>query len=199
MVNTRQADAAPNARHSRARIRCLLLAALMCGMTMVGAQLSIPLPYVKLTLQTFFVMLSGMILGPVYGPLSQAAYVLLGLAGLPVFSEGGGLAYIFKPTFGYLLGYPVASAAIGRYLHGAHRECGVKDVATSRLIIAGVLGLMAIFIPGVFMLYMNLNFLAATPISWQAAVWSGFLIFIPGDVLKLTGAIAVYRMLQRLT
>jgi biotin transport system substrate-specific component len=198
MANTRQADLAPSARHSRARIRCLLLSALMCGMTMIGAQLSLPLPYVKLTLQTFFVMLSGMILGPVYGPLSQAAYVILGLSGLPVFSEGGGLAYIFKPTFGYLLGYPAASAVIGRFLYGARRECGVKEVATSRLIMAGILGLMAIFIPGVFVLYVNLNFLAASPISWQAALWSGFLIFIPGDALKLTGAIAVYRMLQRL-
>lgn len=186
------------ADESRTRVRCLLLAALMCGMTMIGAQFSFPLPYVRLTLQTFFVILSGMILGPFYGALSQAAYVLLGLAGLPVFSEGGGMGYIFKPTFGYLLGYPVASAVIGRVLHGNDAGCALKEVSTARLIFGGALGIAAIFIPGVLVLYLNLNFVADAPISFSAALWSGCLIFLPGDALKLAGAITVYRVLQRL-
>jgi len=181
----------------RDRVRCLLLAALMCGLTVVGAYIRLPLLHVPLTLQTFFVILSGMVLGPFYGPLSQMAYLLLGLAGLPVFSQGGGLGYIFKPTFGYLLGYPLASGIIGMLLHGGSVDCSIKQVSTPRLIFAGALGLLAIFIPGVLALYWNLNFLAASPISWPAAVWSGFLIFIPGDVIKLAGAIAVYRVLQR--
>lgn len=185
--------------NSRTRVRCLLLAALMCGMTMIGAQISLPLPYVRLTLQTFFVILSGMILGPFYGALSQVAYVLLGLAGLPVFSEGGGMGYIFKPTFGYLLGYPIASAVIGRFLHGSDAGCVLKEVSTSRLIFGGALGIAAIFIPGVLVLYLNLNFVAGVPMSFSAVLWSGCLIFLPGDALKLAGAITVYRVLQRLT
>lgn len=169
----------------------------MCGMTAVGAQLRVPLPFVPLTLQTFFVILSGMILGPFYGALSQAAYLFLGLAGLPVFSQGGGMGYLFKPTFGYLLGYPLASVVIGRLLFGRDRSCGVRMVSTSRLAFAGALGLAAIFIPGVIVLYVNLNFVAGKPISVPAVLWSGALIFLPGDALKLAGAIFVHRALQR--
>ena len=164
---------------------------------MVGAYIRIPLLHVPLTLQTFFVILSGMVLGPFYGPLSQVAYVMLGLAGLPIFSQGGGLGYIFQPTFGYLLGYPLASGIIGKLLHGGDLDCGVPEHSTRRLVVAGALGMLAIFVPGVLVLYLNLHFLAASPIAWPTVLWSGFLIFLPGDALKLTGAIVVYRVLQR--
>lgn len=174
----------------RSHVRNLLLAGLFCTLTVVGAYIRIPLVYVPLTLQTFFVMLSGMMLGPFYGPLSQVGYVLLGLAGLPVFSHGGGLAYIFRPTFGYLLGYPLASGIIGKLLRNG-------EPSLRRLVTAGAGGMLAIFIPGVVILYLNLHFLADSSISWLTAVWSGFVIFLPGDALKLAGAIAAYRLLRR--
>jgi biotin transport system substrate-specific component len=170
---------------------------MMCGLTVVGAQLRIPLPYVPITLQTFFVILSGMVLGPIYGAMSQIAYLLLGIAGLPVFSQGGGVGYIFKPTFGYLLGYPLASAVVGRLIHGAHGNCAPRESRTGRLVLAGALGIMTIFIPGVLVLYLNLNFISGAPIALSAALWSGFVIFLPGDALKLAGVIVVYRALQR--
>lgn len=188
---------AGRARGSRIRVRCLLLAAVMCGMTVVGAYLRIPLPFVPITLQTFFVILSGMVLGPFYGPLSQAAYLVLGLAGLPVFSQGGGLGYIFKPTFGYLIGYPLASAIIGRLMHGNRAGCDPGEVQTPRLVFAGAIGIVTIFIPGVLVFYLNLNFVTGSPISLPAALWGGFLIFLPGDALKLAGAVIVYRALKR--
>jgi biotin transport system substrate-specific component len=191
------AAALPVRQSSRTRVWHLLLAALMCGMTMVGAHIRIPLLHVPLTLQTFFVILSGMLLGSFYGSLSQIAYVLLGLAGLPVFAQGGGLGYIFKPTFGYLLGYPLASGVIGWLAHRNAVESGAKIASTPRLVFAGAMGILAIFVPGVFVLYLNLNYVAATPITWSTALWSGFLIFLPGDALKLAGAIIVYRVLQR--
>jgi biotin transport system substrate-specific component len=183
---------------SRARVRWLLLAALMCAMTIVGAYIRIPLMNVPVTLQTFFVILSGMVLGPFYGALSQIAYVLLGLAGAPIFAKGGGLGYVLQPTFGYLLGYPLASGIVGRVVHGRNREGEIPRRSTPRLFLAGALGMMGIFVPGVIVLYLNLNLLSASPISWPMALWSGFLIFIPGDIVKITGAIVLYRALQRL-
>jgi len=182
----------------QARVRGLLLAALMCGMTIVGAHIRIPLLHVPVTLQTFFVILSGMVLGPFYGALSQIAYVLLGLAGAPIFAKGGGLGYVLQPTFGYLLGYPLASGIVGRVVQGGDFEGGIRRNSLPRLFLAGALGMLAIFFPGVVVLYLNLNYLAASPISWSTAVWSGFLIFIPGDIIKIVGAIVLYRALQRL-
>lgn len=185
------------ATFGRWRVRSLLLAALFCALTIVGAYIRVPLVYVPLTLQTFFVLLSGMMLGPFYGPLSQVGYLLLGLAGLPVFSQGGGLAYIFKPTFGYLLGYPLGSRIVGKLLHAGDSDRGLPERSTQRLLVAGAAGMLAILVPGVVLLYLNLHFLADSQISWSTALWSGLIIFLPGDAFKLAGAIVVYRFLQR--
>ena len=53
-------------------------------------------------------------LGSRLGALSQLVYVVLGLIGIPVFTAGGGISYIFKPTFGYLLGYIIGAYVIGK-------------------------------------------------------------------------------------
>lgn len=87
--------------------------------TALGAFVRIPLPFtpVPVTLQTFFVLLSGACLGAGAGILSQAGYVLLGLWGVPLFSGyGSGYLYLTGPTTGYLAGFVVSSFLIGRFI-----------------------------------------------------------------------------------
>ncbi len=178
--------------------RLFILAGLFAALTVFGAQVKIPLPYVPLTLQTFFVLLSGHLLGPLYGAASQIAYLLLGLIGLPVFAEGGGLAYVFKPTFGYLVGYPLASFVAGMIVHrGALRPQVLPAVSLTRLIMANLLALFAIFVPGVAYLWWNLNFVLGQAFSFASALKVGFLVFLPGDVIKISGVILLYGALQR--
>ena len=88
-------------------------AGLFAALTALGAFLRVPLPYVPFTLQYFFCALSGFLLGPRGGFASQGIYLVLGLAGLPVFTAGGGPAYVFQPSFGYLLGFLVAAPLVG--------------------------------------------------------------------------------------
>lgn len=79
---------------------------------------------VPITLQTFALILTGLVLGPVRGFLAAALYLLLGLAGLPVFAEHTSGAAVFTgPTAGYLYSFPVltAVAGVGAVLAGAHR------------------------------------------------------------------------------
>jgi biotin transport system substrate-specific component len=178
--------------------RLFILAGLFAALTVFGAQIKIPLPYVPLTLQTFFVLLSGHLLGPLYGAASQAAYLLLGLIGLPVFAEGGGLAYIFKPTFGYLAGYPFASFVAGMIVHrGTLRPQILPAASLTKLILANVSALFAIFVPGVVYLWWNLNFVLGQSLSFTRAVHIGFFVFLPGDVIKIAGVILLYRAIQR--
>jgi biotin transport system substrate-specific component len=69
-------------------------------LTSLGAFVRIPLPFspVPLTLQTFFVLLGGALLGSNLGALSQLSYIFLGVLGLPVFSgAGSGLSYFWAP------------------------------------------------------------------------------------------------------
>jgi biotin transport system substrate-specific component len=177
--------------------RLFILAGLFAALTVFGAHLKIPLPYVPLTLQTFFVLLSGHLLGPLYGAASQAAYLLLGLIGLPVFAEGGGPAYVLKPTFGYLLGYPFASFMAGMIVHrGKLRPPVLPAASFTRLLLANLSALFAIFVPGVVYLWWNLNFVLGQALSFGRAFKVGFFVFLPGDVIKIAGVILLYRAIQ---
>jgi biotin transport system substrate-specific component len=84
--------------------------------TAAGAQLRIPIPGtpVPITLQVFFAILAGMILGARAGAASQVLCLVCGASGLPFFAGGGfGLLYLGGPTGGYLLSFPLAAAAAG--------------------------------------------------------------------------------------
>ena len=83
--------------------RTLTRTALFAALTAAGAFIRIPLGYSSITLQFFFTAMAGCLLGPVWGPVSQAVYVALGLIGLPIFTQGGGLTYLLHPTCGFLI------------------------------------------------------------------------------------------------
>ena len=88
-------------------------------LTSLGAFVRIPLWFtpVPLTLQTFFVLLSGAILGANLGALSQIVYIILGASGISIFANAGsGLIYLSGPTGGYILGFVFASFLIGRLI-----------------------------------------------------------------------------------
>ncbi len=82
------------------RLRSLLLTAMFAALTAAGAFVRIG----TVTLQVFFACGAGILLGPWWGTASQGLYLLLGLVGLPLFTQGGGPMYIMQPTFGFLLG-----------------------------------------------------------------------------------------------
>ncbi len=88
---------------------CALFVALMAA----AAFIKIPAPLVPLTFQTVVSILAGLLLGPVKGTVSMAVYCLAGLAGIPMFSAGGGIFYVLKPSFGYILGFIAAAAVAG--------------------------------------------------------------------------------------
>ena len=85
------------------------------ALTAVGAFISIPIGPVPITLQSFFVLLSGIILGSKKAMFSQITYLLLGLIGFPIFAGfSGGIQTIFKPSFGFIIGYIVAAYVVGK-------------------------------------------------------------------------------------
>lgn len=87
--------------------------ALFASLTAVGAQVSIPIGAVPVTLQVLFVLLSGMLLEPKLAMLSQLLYLFMGALGLPVFAGlKGGVAHLYGPTAGYLWSFPIASMLV---------------------------------------------------------------------------------------
>jgi len=156
----------------------IVLASLFAALTAVGAFIRIPIPHIPLTLQTLMVMLSGLILGSRLGALSQLLYLTIGLLGLPIFAQGGGPGYFLQPSFGFLVGFIAGAYVIGRIAEKAEK------LSLPRTLAALVLGQAAIYILGIAYLYFNLNFILHKPTSIFAAIKIGFLVFIPGDILK---------------
>jgi len=90
-------------------------AAIFAAFTALGARVQVHLPFtpVPVTGQVFCVLLAGAVLGARLGFVSQVEYLAAGAAGLPVFAHGGGPAALLGPTGGYLVGFPLAAAAVG--------------------------------------------------------------------------------------
>jgi len=158
--------------------------ALMAAVTAVAAQVAIPIPPVPFTLQVLAVILSGLLLGPRYGALAQAVYVLVGAVGVPVFSEfSGGLGVILGPTGGYLISYPIAAAVAGLAAPAvAGRE---RRRALIWGLVWGYAGLAVIYALGVAWLA------GVTDLPAGVVLVQGVLIFVPFDLIKVALATLV--------
>ncbi len=176
------------------KARTLVLVALFAALTVAGAFLRFPTPLVPFTLQIFFTLLAGALLGPRMGALSQALYVAIGLIGLPVFAGGtaGGIGYVTTPSFGYLIGM-VAGAFVCGLIAGQDAKPSLP-----RMLAATFAGLLVIYVVGVSYLYLIMNLYLGKAMSVGTALYSGFLIFLPLDAVKCVAAALLARRLRPL-
>ncbi|WGD56660.1 biotin transporter BioY [Bradyrhizobium sp. CB1650] len=101
---------------SAGALRAFVLVALGTALMALSAKVSLPLPYVPMTLQTLAVLMIGAAYGRRLGSATMIAYLAEGAIGLPVFAGPvGGLAPLVGPTAGYLFGF-VAAAFVTGYL-----------------------------------------------------------------------------------
>ena len=160
----------------------------MTALTAAAAQVSVPLPFtpVPFTLTPMIVLLGGAALGSRLGTASQVLYLLLGIAGLPVFAPSPvlpqGVLRLLGPTGGYLMSYPFAA-----FVAGALAERGFdRRYLTSVLAMAA--GLAVIFAVGVTWLAFFARPAAA---GLDAALRTGLYPFVPADLVKVCIAAGV--------
>lgn len=122
---------------SKISVQDICSIAIMTAITVVMAQISIPMPMgVPMTMQTFAITLAGVILGSKKGGLSILVYVLLGAIGVPVFAGfSGGVQNLIGPTGGFIISFPIMAYVIG--LGVEHRK--KKGMFVLMLIIGTVL------------------------------------------------------------
>lgn len=169
---------------------------LLAGLTAAAAQISVPLPFtpVPFTLQPMVVLLGGAALGSRLGMSAQILYLLLGIAGLPVFAASPllpqGALRLLGPTGGYLMSYPFAAFAAGLL---AERGFDRRYLTS---VLAMAAGLAIVFTFGVLWLAWFARPAAA---GLDVALRTGLYPFLPADIFKLFVAAAVMPALWKLT
>ncbi len=155
-------------------IKGIVYAALFAALMAAGAFIVIPLPPVPITAQTFFLNVASVLLGGPLAALSQIIYVLLGIAGIPVFAGGkAGLGVLFGPTGGYLSGFIIGAFVTG-LIAKAKNSAGIFWY-----IFAMLTGMVIIYLVGC----LQLAFVAK--MNFPQALLAGALPFLPGDIIKL--------------
>jgi len=141
---------------------------------------------VPITFQTLAVMLTGLVLGPARGFAAVGLYTLLGLAGLPIFSQGrSGLAILAGPSAGYIIAFPIAAFVVGWLATLVIRRT-VKARALWFFLAATATSIVFVHTLGFVGIAMN------SKATLEQAFLSD-LVFYPGDIIKnvLAAAIAV--------
>lgn len=125
-------------------VQYLALSVMFAALTGILAQLSVPIPGIPVpfSFQPFGVFFAALVLGPVWGGFAMLLYVIVGVAGAPVFSNlTAGLGVLFGPTGGFLVGFIVA-AFVGGIL--AHRSLEPRPITELRVPTAGLAMLVAL-------------------------------------------------------
>ena len=159
-------------------------------LTALGAQIVLPTIPVPFTLQTFFVLLSGALLGPRKGAAAQLSYLAMGATGMPVFAGlAGGFPYLLGPTGGYLLAFPFAAFVTGALLHETTLLRRLPRYAAGLL--AMIAGMVVIFTMGIT----QLNYVLIH--DWHASIAAGFVSLQVWDAVKIAAAAGIYAELGR--
>lgn len=172
--------------------RKLTLMALLLATLIVCSQLAIPLGPVPITMQTFAVLVIGLILPAKEAGLVTIVYLLAGLVGLPVFSQGsGGPASILSPSFGFIIGYIPAA-----YLCQHVKNHAVKARWPWPQAWACLVASLIIYLFGVTYFIFASQFIMDAPVGIGRALSLTMLPFIPGDIIKAVMAITVSHALK---
>ena len=162
----------------------LVLCALCAAVTCILAPLSVPLAgEVPISLATFAVLLSGILLGAKLGALSQVVYVLLGSVGVPVFAGWtAGIGITLGVTGGYIIGYiPMAFIAGLLYHRFGRNESGARKYAV--MFVSMILATAALYTLG------TAWFMAQTKMTLAASLAACVIPFLPGDLIKIAAVI----------
>lgn len=162
--------------------------ALMVAMNCVSAYIIIPLPFSlsPIALQTLIVNLTGYVLNAKQAFMTMLVYLLVGLAGVPVFTGGSaGPGKLFGPTGGYIIGF-LFTAVFLAYFRG-------EKYSFKRYALLGcVIGIPLIYVFGVVQLKL------ITGMGWDKAIMTGALPFIPLDIVKCLAAAVIAGPINRI-
>ena len=160
----------------------LTLSSMFVVLIAIGANITSMIPGmvvggVPITLQTFFAILAGLILGSRLGVLTTSAYTFIGLVGIPVFAQfSAGLGILFKPTFGFILSYILTAYVVGKMV--------AKKNNVSSFIMAALVGTAINYVIGTNWMYFAYKLWADAPEGFTYGMaWLWMLAPLPKDII----------------
>jgi len=158
------------------RFKQAVLVLLGIAVLTISAKISVPMWPVPVTMGTFAVLVIGAGYGARLGLVTMLGYLVIGALGFDVFADSGaethGLAYMMGGTGGYLVGFVLATGALGALAaRGWDRSVGGMALAL-------LIGNALIYVPGLLWL--------GTLYGWDKPILAwGLTPFLIGDVIKL--------------
>jgi biotin transport system substrate-specific component len=161
----------------------ITLAGMFVALMAIGANITSIAPFmvvggVPITLQTFFAILAGVVLGSRLGAISMSVYALVGLVGVPVFAKfGGGFASIISPTFGFVVSFVFVAFATGFIIEKTKKTVGV-------FIFAALVGMAINYVFGTNWMYGAYKLWAAAPEGFTYKLaWLWMVVPLPKDII----------------
>jgi len=155
---------------------------MFAALMMIGANITAFAPFlvvggVPITLQTFFAILAGLILGSRLGAISMTVYMFIGLAGAPVFAKfSGGFGAILSPTFGFIVSFILVAYVVGKIVE--------RNGKLSSYVIAALVGLVINYGIGTNWMYYAYKLWAAAPEAFTYKIaWIWMIPPLPKDIL----------------
>jgi len=178
-------------------IRDMVLVAFFSALMAVGAFISKVWPpeIIPFSLLPLLCMLAGAIIGPRLGALSIIVYILVGLTGVPVFASApfGGVTYLLKPSFGFLIGFAAAAYVTGYIIYKK------ENPGWGSFISAMFIGIAVIYLIGLPWMYLVLNFYVGKAITFMQIVAMMSMYMVLDVVKAMIGAVvgkAIYARVE---
>lgn len=172
----------------------LVYSGMFAALMMIGANITAFAPFltvggVPITLQTFFALLAGLILGSRLGAISMTVYMFVGLAGAPVFAKfSGGFGSIISPTFGFIISFIFVAYIVGKIVE--------KNGHLYSYIFAALVGCVINYLFGTNWMYFAYKLWAAAPDAFTYKIaWLWMVPPLPKDIfLSVLAGIFGHRM-----
>ena len=169
------------------KIKDLCIMAISLAIIIVASKINIQIGPIPLTLQTFSVFIVSLLLGSFKAFIVFLVYIILGLIGIPVFSSGGGIAYIYMPSFGFIIGFLLSAPIIG--IASKSNKFYLKYILS-------MLGLLIINVCGVSYMYIIFNYYKGVNKDLLNILQIGVLPFIIKDIFTVILSCIIYSRLK---
>ena len=156
--------------------KSVAFSAVVAALLAISAYIKIPAAPIPITLQTLIVLLCGLLLPKKQAFSAILIYIGMGLIGIPVFTEGGGIGYIAKPSFGFILGFPLCAYIV------AHLSKDKTNLIS--LLINACVALIPLYTLGIVYFLFISKFVLPFPSSIRDMFSYFFVLLLPGDIVS---------------